>query len=261
VTDDYFARCGKNGATLTECRIVDAHAHLHTCPGMPYVSSTADSLIAGMDRLGIDRAHVSSTRGIFGLGSTGNDGIMEAVRRFPDRLRGYITVNPGYPDQVDSELARCWKSGLRAVKIWSYGSREGLPYNHPSYERVFRFADERESVILAHTWGGELDELDKAFNTFRRVRWVCAHSGSRDLEKYVRAATIYDHVYLETCLSACPRGLIEELVESVPLHKIVWGSDQLFLSATQQIGRVLFARISEEQKRAILGENAMALFG
>ena len=67
--------------------------------------------------------------------------------------------------------------------------------------------------------------------------------------------------YLETCLSTCPRGLIEELVGSVPLHKIVWGTDQLFLSATQQIGRMLFARISEEQKRAILGENAMALFG
>ena len=54
-----------------------------------------------------------------------------------------------------------------------------------------------------------------------------------------------------------PRGLIERLVAQVPLGKIIWGSDQHFLSVTNQIGRVLTAQITADQKRAILGQNAI----
>ncbi|MBI2438817.1 MAG: amidohydrolase family protein, partial [Lentisphaerae bacterium] len=60
----------------------------------------------------------------------------------------------------------------------------------------------------------------------------------------------------ELCLSSCPRGFLESLVARVPLQKIVWGTDQMLINPAHQLGRVLFARITPDQKRAILGENA-----
>jgi predicted TIM-barrel fold metal-dependent hydrolase len=133
-----------------------------------------------------------------------------------------------------------------------------LPYNHPHYDIVFDFANEHHLPILAHTFGADLgvNQLEPAFGRYRNIHWLLAHTGSQDLPRYIAAATAYEHVFLETCLSACPRGLIEKLVQEVALEKIIWGSDQPFISASHQIGRVLMAQITAEQKRAILGQNA-----
>jgi len=255
-TEDCFTRCGMAGAPLTDHLVIDAHAHLDTTSGFPYLDGGPDGLVTAMDRMGIRRSYVSSTWAIYGQDRRGNDHIIEAVQRYPERIRGYMVGNVGYPDTIWPELERCYAAGLRAVKIWSYGNRAGLPYDHPNYEAIFQFAEEKGLPILAHTWGNELDQLDVAFNKYPRIRWIMAHTGSQDLHKYVRVANVYPHVYLETCFSRCPRGLIEQLVAEVPLHKILWGSDTVFMSGANQLGRVLFARITPEQKQAILGENA-----
>jgi uncharacterized protein len=254
--EDYFTLCGQAGTPLSECLVIDVHTHLGPQWGVPHVAYTAESMVASMDRMGIRHAYASSTEEMFGRHSLGNDYVLEAVRRYPDRLRGYMVLNGGYREAILPEMERCYAAGLRAVKVWSYGGRKGVPYDHPNYDLVFGFAHEHGLPLLAHTWGHELDELDAAFKRHDRVRWIVAHTGCVDVGKYIHVANTYAHVYLETCLSRCPRGMIERLVAEVPLHKILWGSDQIYMSATQQIGRVLFAQITPEQKRAILGENA-----
>jgi hypothetical protein len=37
---------------------------------------------------------------------------------------------------------------------------------------------------------------------------------------------------------------------------VIWGSDAIFMGAPQQLGRVLFAQISDDDKTKILGLNA-----
>ena len=78
---------------------------------------------------------------------------------------------------------------------------------------------------------------DKASKTYKNVRWLLAHTGSNDLEKYIRVGNESEHGYLETCLSLGPRGPIETLVREVPVEKILRGGDQPFMNCTQQIGR------------------------
>lgn len=259
--EDYFTTCGKTGTPLTDCLVIDAHGHLGQNTSFPYVNSTPASLVKAMDRLGIDRVYVSSTWAVYGLARPGNDQVLAAVRCYPNRIHGYMALAVGYPDTILPEMERCYEAGLRAVKIWSYGVRKGLQYDHPNYKIIFQFANEQRLPILAHTWGSELDQLENAFKKYDKINWVLAHTGSNDLPKYIRAANEYDHVYLETCLSSCPRGLIEQLVSEVPLAKIIWGSDQLFINAAHQLGRVLFAKITPDQKQAILGENAARVLG
>lgn len=260
-SDDYFTACGKTGMPLADCLVIDAHGHLGQNTSFPFVNSTPESLVKAMDRLGIDRVYVSSILAVFGMDRLGNDQVLDAVRCYPNRLCGYMALNVGYADTILPEMDRCYAAGFRAVKIWSYGARKGLPYDHPNYEIIFRFASERGLPILAHTWGAELDQLKNAFKKYDRINWILAHTGSNDLPKYIRVANEYAHVFLETCLSSCPRGLIEHLVSEVPLAKIIWGSDQLFMNAAHQLGRVLFAKITPEQKRAIVGENAARVLG
>ena len=160
-----------------------------------------------------------------------------------------------------AQLATGWAAGFRGVKVWSYGARPGLPYNHPNYEPVFAYANEHAMPVLAHVFGPELDELAGHIKRYPRIRWLLAHIGSAELEKYIRFAREFPTVYVELCLSSCPRGLVEHLVAQGLEDKVIWGSDVVFLDQASQFGRVLFAQIPVEAKRKILGLNARKALG
>lgn len=257
--EDEFTAAGKAGEPLRDCLVIDAHGHLGPITEFPYLESTPESLIRAMDRLGIDQAWVSSTWAAYESAErAGNDYVIAAQRDYPGRIFAYMALRVGYPENIVQEMERCYEAGVRAVKIFD---PEGLPYNHPNYDALYAFAHERAMPILAHTWGFELDHLHAALEQYDRVKWLLGHAGAADEDHYVALAREYPHVYLETCFSQAPRGLIERFVEQVPLEKIIWGSDQLFMSAAHQIGRVLFAQITPAQKRAILGGNAAQVFG
>ena len=81
-----------------------------------------------------------------------------------------------------------------------------------------------------------------------------------DEELYIDAVRKYTNIYLETCSSLAWYGLIERLVQKAGADRVVFGTDMPFMSPDQQIGRILFAKISDDEKRNVLGRNAEQLF-
>ncbi len=258
---DLFQAAGRLGAPISGEVLIDVHAHFGHGPDFPIIRPTAQALVASMDRLGIQLSCVSSIPAIFGDAEHGNALVADGIREFPDRIFGYLVVDVGYPEKVATQLAGGIAAGFRGLKVWSYGARPGLPYNHPNYEPVFAYANEHAMPVLAHVFGPELDELEGYIKKHPRIRWLLAHIGSAELEKYMRFAREYPNVYVELCLSGCPRGLIEHLVAAGLEDKVVWGSDAVFLDQGSQFGRVLFAQIPITAKRKILGLNARRALG
>ena len=258
---DKFAAAGRAGVALRDELIIDAHGHLGHGPDFPIIRPTAAALVTSMDRLGIRTTCVSSIPAIFGDAEHGNACVAEAIRAHPGRIFGYNVVDVGYPKKIGRQLEAGLAAGFRGVKVWSYGARPGLPYNHPNYDRVFAFANEHHLPVLAHVFGPELDELEGHIRCLPNVRWLLAHIGSAELEKYVRFAREFPTAYVELCLSLCPRGLVEHLVAEGIEDKVVWGSDAVFMNQASQLGRVVFAQISEQAKRKILGLNARRALG
>ncbi len=258
---DVFADDARHGRPIDRCLVIDAHGHLGEAPNFPYPDSAAASLIRAMDRLGIQMTCVSSTPAIFGDARRGNQIVAQAMREHPGRIFGYMVADVGYPELIAPEMERCLAAGFRGVKIWSYGAKPGLPYDHPNYTPVFEFANAHRLPVLAHTWGAELDQLEPAIRAYPNITWLMAHTASSQKDKYVRFGLEYPNVFLELCFSPCPRGLVEELVDRGLSGKLIFGSDCIFMSATQQIGRVLFAQISPEDKTKILGLNARRALG
>ncbi len=258
---DVFQIAGRSGKRIKGEVLIDAHAHFGHGPDFPIIRPTAKSLVASMDRLGIQLTCVSSIQAIFGDAEHGNKVVADGIKEFPDRIFGYLVVDVGYPDKVTAQLAGGIAAGFRGVKVWSYGARPGLPYNHPNYGPVFAYANEHAMPVLAHVFGPELDELEAHIRRYPRIRWLLAHVGSAELEKYMKFAREFPTVYLELCLSSCPRGLVEHLVASGLEDKVIWGSDAVFLDQASQMGRVLFAQIPAAAKRKILGLNAQKALG
>jgi len=65
----------------------------------------------------------------------------------------------------------------------------------------------------------------------------------------------YPNRYRELCFSGEPYGVIEYFVREPGPHRMLFGSDSPYMSIQQQLGRVLFADIAEDDKKAILVDN------
>jgi len=250
---DGFIEKAFAGEPLDECLVIDAHGHWGPeNRDFPFPDASVESAIATMDHIGIDLFCASSIVGCYGYASFGNRSVIEALAARPDRFFGYMTANVRDRDTIGPELERCWDAGMRGVKIHSAAAA----YDHPNHDLIFAFANERRMPLLAHTWGGELDLLEPAIVKYPDINWLMGHSGFVDPDKYIRFGLDFENVFLETCCSVCPRGLIERFVEAGLADKIVWGSDMHFLGPESQLGRVLFAQIDPADKEKILGLNA-----
>lgn len=90
--------------------VIDAHNHLCARPDM---ALTAEMLIEEMDRLGIDKAIVFQENANMAFRTPdynpyiGHDYIASAQAKYPDRLIGFVTMNPWY----QSTNSWGWKPG------------------------------------------------------------------------------------------------------------------------------------------------------
>ena len=84
-----------------------------------------------------------------------------------------------------------------------------------------------------------------------------------DALRHSWAAVVRDcpNVYADLASSIAPMGGFEALVDMVGARKVLYGSDAPLHDMAYQIGRVLFAKMSDEDKADILGHNLERLIG
>lgn len=246
---------GRTGRPLDDF-VLDVHAHVGSFA--PILSPPLERQVAEMDRTGVRVQLVSSVEALYGDVVRGNNQAAAACAHFPGRLFAYCHVTAQYPELMRSELERCFLNPVfKGVKVYQVGTR----YDHPLFDDVWAFARERGVPVLAHTWGGEVTGLDKAAEKNPEVPFLAGHAGSGfAYQPYVDIAARVPNFYLDLTYSREHTNMIEHFVERAGAGRVVWGSDAPTFSLSQQLGKVLFARIPDEDKRAILGGTARRLF-
>jgi uncharacterized protein len=135
--------------------------------------------------------------------------------------------------------------------------------------QIFEFAARHRAIILTHS--SEKNSLAADFvswvNEFPEVRLILAHIGcgwDGDLTHQVRAIQQCRHgnVFADTssARSVTP-GLIEWAVREVGVERVLFGTDTPLYHAAMQRARIDQADLSEADKRKILRDNALGLFG
>ncbi len=248
---------GRGGESLADMDIIDMHGHLGRYHfAIPDLTPAA--LVATMDRIGVRAVLCSHTTCMQGDVRRGNDEVLAACRAHPGRIMGYVALWPTDARQVQAEARRCLDGGFVGVKLHNIN---GFPYTDSAYEPALALADERRMPVLLHTWGKdeEFDQVRRLAEKFPETSILLAHAGAAKPAEYARAARECHNVYLDTCFSKAPRGLVAQLVEEAGAEKVLWGSDAIFLNMAQQIGKVLGAKISEADKTKLLSRNARRL--
>lgn len=239
--------------------------------------ATAEQLIAELDAAGFDRAVVC------GWGWTDhalcveqNDYLVDAVKRYPDRLVGFAAIQPTAGPAAVREVERIAKAGLRGVgELMPHGQGFQLD-QEPVIAPVAEACQALGLPLLTHTsepvghlYPGKGDVTIQTVlhlaTSFPELKIVCGHWGGGlpfyELMPEVRAAA--RNVWYDTAASPFlyePRIYAAAMV-LVGAQKVLFGSDFPLLRIKRCVSQVVGAGLADEDVSAILGGNAARLLG
>ncbi len=202
--------------------------------------------------------------------------ILEAMRRWPQRLMGFCAVHPLEPGAA-REVERCLASGFRGVGELAWYledlGAEIITYLSPIAElcqhyRVPLLLHVNDPVGPAYPGKAALSlpAIYQAIRAFPEVTWILAHWGG-GLPFYglmkKEAPETFRRVYFDTAASPyLYRPEIYRLAaEMVGPEKILFGSDYPLLPPSRYVKEMAEAGLSEEWQEMILGKNLAALLG
>jgi len=256
----------KSALPMGDVPVIDCHGHLGSWQLVHMAKNSIEEMIETMDRLGIDMLCLSPFLGCFCDFRRGNDALRETISKYPDRLIGQITVNPNYPHEVLPELRRCEsRYGVRMLKIHPFCHE--YPVGGDGYRAFWEYADEKELVVLTHTWESDKNCGPQLFGKIARehpkAKIILAHAGGTQegCRQTIEVIKEHENLYLDTATSQLHVGMIERFVAEVGADRVLFGSDIPLLDPAAQLGRIAFAKIPEEDKQKILGLNIKRLLG
>ena len=239
--------------------------------------ATTEDLVASMDEDGVD---VSVAMGMgwtdAGLAREANDYVIEAVRRYPGRIAGFGSINPSWGAEAATEAERCAKAGLKGIGE-IHPDTQGFDLGDAGVlEPVVDVARHYGLIMLIHSsepvghlYAGKgkttPDVLLRFVEHFPDVTVVCAHWGG-GLPFYSLMPEVSEalaNVYFDSAASPflyAPR-VFAEAASLVGPSRILMGSDYPLLKQRRLIQQVEESSLSEQDKKAVLGQNAARLLG
>ncbi len=242
--------------------VFDSHTHLGTALHSGRVRRV-EEVLRDMDREGVDLSLLIPFP-VVEDARAAHDEIGDAVRRYPDRLRGAACIPPFIrPQDYREEARRCREQyGFVATKLQpQYQAVNPLAAR---FDYVFEAALENGMAIVCHTGSGIPFALPSLFmmpaKRFPELRIILAHCGGGGIlvGEAIVAASFCPNIYLETS-TLMPNHVLEVLAH-VPASRVMMGTDLAECMHTE-IQKLLGLGLAEEDLRAILGGTAMKVLG
>lgn len=243
--------------------IVDMHCHMGYFRNFHIPFNDVHGMVEGMDSLGIDIACVTHHAGISSDFRMGNDLVAEAMRLYPERIVGYCTINPNFPQDIAEELTRCVDGyGFKALKVHPE-LHDDYPLDGPNYRPLWEFAEARQLPLLSHTYfaGDALDVFGRLADEYPSVTILLGHLGfDKGLDRAIALVRKHPNIMLDLTGPVQFAGVVEKAVAGAGADRVLYGSDIPFRDAATQLGNVLHAALSREEKELVLGLNAKRIF-
>ena len=190
--------------------------------------------------------------------------ILKPLQRWPKLLLGMIQLNPNNVRGSLDALNRWLRDGPM-LGVYFPGSGPGaLTCTHRNFNPLVERIAELNGVIMQHNWfqtGGKTRagqstpaELAVLAARFPHQRFLCAHAGG-EWQRGIRAVRDSPNILVETSGFDATAGFIEMAVRELGPERIVFGSHLPSRSLGTELGKVLGADVSQDQRHAILGEN------
>ena len=223
--------------------LIDVHAHFYSdrSPRADAGLRNASRLRAG-ERIGISY-HVASILGSWGLRSPtyfpspddlthANAALRALIKEHPDRIRGYVAVNPNFTAHALAQIRAGSAAGMIGVKLAA--SRRA---SDPLLDPVASLAGELGLPVLHHIWqnrrhewpgqeASDAVELCELAARHPRVNFILAHiGGGGDWIHSLHAVHTVPNVYVDLSGSGADGGMLEMCLAQVGVERLLWGAD------------------------------------
>ncbi len=239
------------GNGLPDVLVIDGHTHIGEWPsGTTFhsVEEAAEMSVKYMDTNGVDAVCAQSGGYMFPGNDyrLGNDFLLEVCRRVPDRIVGFMNVNPNdRRENILTELDRMFDCGIRCIKLLN-AYQEDYPGDGPNLMAVYEYAARRDMLVFNHKWSA--DVADRISAAFPGVTFVFAHYNAWQDALLKERANVYANIW-----SMNSFGFLERAVAKAGAGKFLMGSDSFLNLMSVGIGPVVFGAFSDDDKRQILG--------
>lgn len=239
-----------DGEGLPGILAIDGHIHVGSWPQaetFPNVEEGAARALEMMDANGIDL--ICAVSGGYMWPGTeyqlGNDLLLEFCERMPGRIAPFLLVNPNDTcERVLAELQRCYDAGIRCIKLLN--SYQNYLGDGPNLMALYKFADEHKMLVFNHAWS--IPEMEKIAPMYPETDFIFGHYGRQQDDVLQKYDNVYANIWGYGDMGWLDRGIAE-----VGAHKFIMGSDGFLNAISVGVGPVVFAPISEEEKRLIIG--------
>jgi predicted TIM-barrel fold metal-dependent hydrolase len=242
----------QKGHGCPDTLVIDGHIHISEWPHattFTNVDHAVDESIRSLDSNGVDAFCAVAGGYIFGNYDyrLGNDFLLAVWHRMPDRMIPFMSVNPNDTRQgVLAELKRMYGEGIRAIKLIN-AYQGNYPGDGPNLMALYEFAEEHHMLVFNHMWSDK--EIRIIAQQFQGVDFIFAHYfGDYQDDVMNTFANVYTNIWWYDHI-----GWLDQGIQKVGAHKFMMGSDGFLNCLSVGIGPVVFADISEDDKRLILG--------
>lgn len=257
--------------------LIDVHAHFYheRSPRSDWRERNHSRLQAG-EQIGIT-LHIASILGSWGATSPvyfpssgdltqGNDAMLALAAAYPDRVRGYVTVNPNDGAHALAEIDRCLARGMVGIKLAA--SRRA---NDPLLDPICHAAARHQVPILHHIWqhrgrewpgqeASDAAELGELASRHPDVGFILAHIGGGGAWAWsLHEVRDLPNVYVDLSGSGVDGGMLEACVESVGVERLLWGADITLCTGLAKL-RYLKHLLPGELFERVAWRNAAQLF-
>jgi len=235
------------------------HGHMGEWHSIWFPRARTTDMIRSMDGANVKLLCFAPHASLFAP-QIGNTAAIEAVRRFPTRLRAYLSVNPHYGDQLQHDLGEF--DGLRDVYIGLklLADYHAVPLTDERYRPAWEFANQRRLPVLSHTWGGSTfngpHELRRIAAQYPDVKLFLGHCLNDHWHEAAALCADFPNLYCELTSVLGIRGVLEYFVEKVGSRRMLFGTDLPWFDEHHGIGSVLAADMSDADRHNILHRNA-----
>ncbi len=190
-----------------------------------------------------------------------------AARREGFRAVAFIGMHQDYP-HMREEIDRAKLLGAAGVKI--HPDIQQVDINDPRLFRLYSILSEVDLPVYLHMGDHRAeyrysspDKLVEAAKAFPKVRFIAAHLGAyRAWEESAQLIGL-PNVWVDTSsvLWSLPQLQALELIRRFGAERVLFGTDYPVTTATRELKRFFSLPLLEEERRAILWDNAAAFLG
>jgi predicted TIM-barrel fold metal-dependent hydrolase len=239
--------------------VVDGHCHLGI--GHEY-SQTEDELFREMDYYQVDKAVICPVDRCIAVDNReGNDYVLDAARRHPDRLFAFATANPWYGERAVVELRRALDAGARGIKL--NPALQGFLLCDELVNPIVELAQARNVPVFFHTGTpafAQPSQLSELAMRFPNVKFIMGHMGSTDFKmEAVNAGAVSNNIYLD-CSWIMP-DLVMRAVETVGAERVLFSSDSPLSTLRIEMGARRATPLSDSDRDKVMGSNMLKLLG